>query len=1718
MTASTGRVLRQSHGLNCLLEILEPRLLLSAASDLFPSPSQPAVPPGEASLESPAAQYDLTADNVLYTVATSHLDTQWRWTIQDTINNYIPNTLNGNFALFEDPTNPDYVFSFEGAFRYMLAKEYYPDLYSQLGDYIDQGRWAVAGSSIDAGDVNVPSPESLMRHVLYGNGYFRDEFGKTSVDIFLPDCFGFGYALPSVASHMGLKGFSTQKLSWGSSVPLPFDIGRWTGPDGESIVAALRPGAYIQTIRSDLSNDSGWLGTITDQGDQTGVYAGYKYFGVGDRGGAPDATSIDWLETSINGSGPVTVVSAASDQLFRDLTPSQVAALEEYDGEFLMKTHGTGCYTSQAAMKRWNRKNELLADAAERASVVADWLGAVDYEQDRLEEAWVRFLWHQFHDDLPGTSIPSAYEFSWNDEILSLNQFSSVLSTAVGGVTRAMDTQTVGQPIVVYNPVATDRTDFVEASVTFDTAPASVRVYDGTGTEVPSQIVGIEGRSATVQFQAAVPSAGFAVYEVRPSASPSQLTTGLSVTESSLENDRYLVTLDSNGDVSSIYDKDAGRELLSAPMRLELLDDNSSRWPAWEVLYNDVQATPRSYLGGPANVRIVEEGPARVALEVVRHADGSTFVQTISLAAGSDRVEFDTQVDWRTEGTLLKAAFPLTVANPQATYDLGLGTIQRGNNTSSLYEVPAQQWADITDTSGGYGVSVLNDCKYGWDKPSDDTLRLTLLHTPVAGSYSDQATQDLGAHRFTYAVVGHSGDWSSGQVPTEAAELNQPMMAFQAPRHSGTLGRSYAGVSVDDPGVAVRAVKKAEDSDEVIVRLQELYGLDGVAVELSMGQGIVSAREVNGFEEDIGPATVSGGKLQVTMDHYQPRTFALTLAPPPVSLSGPSTQAVTLPFDTDVFSTDADRSDGDFDGNGRTFSGDLLPATVDVGGIGFAMGSSSPGENNALACNGQAVDVSGGFDKLYLLAASHGGEIPVTFDLDGESVELAIQDWDDRVADWGREADAPFILTDEAGWVGTHRHSAGGNDAYVFTNMFRYEIDLPAGATTLTLPTAQNVCIFAMTLANDPNAEATAAHPLYDTMPLASLAPIIDAGQVLEDAELGRSFSLSLQAAALPQASWSVEAGDLPPGMTLTSGGTYEGSPTTEGTFVFTVMAANEYGSDTLELTHEICPDVTGPQLLSADALSTTQVLVTFSEPVDTTTASQAGNYLLSDGAEVFSAQVNPSETSVTLTTSTLSPESSYMLTVEGILDQAQPANPIAAGSQVMVSFAGDGLAGVYYDNMDLTGSRIERIDASVDFDWGTAAPDPLIHQETFSVRWTGQVKPEFDETYTFYTTSDDGVRLWVDGQLLIDNWTDHSATTDTGTISLQGGTRYDIRMEYYENGWDAVAKLEWSSPSQSRQIIPSDRLYSQSVPDTPPVVLSRLRLPDPAGQPNRMTGLQLSFSEDVGETLDVGDLTIDGPGGAVDLSGASVLWSQTSLTATWDFDGLAFQPGDYTIVLSASGVGDRFGDALDGDGDGAGGDDYTLVESVAADGDLNLDGTVSFLEAAMAVAHIGRADANWSDGDIDGNGTVTVGDADAAVAGYLAQQQPAPPSAAEGVLLTSRMEEPLAPSPTMETGPESPVLMEDLLVGVTESGFGRSVLPSLQIGDVDGERLATPAVGPGTGLPGGVPAAPSHVQAWLPNGPPTGSATGLSMNLFLGEEAADCGPHELFVDILSVL
>ncbi len=1095
--------------------------------------------PGLALTACGRARPDLSSEPTLYVVGYAHLDTQWRWDYPTTISEYLPKTMYTNFELFEK--YPHYVFNFSGANRYRMMKEYYPAAYERVKDYVAAGRWFPSGSAMEESDVNVPSAESLVRQILYGTQYFRHEFGKTSAEYMLPDCFGFPASLPSILAHCGITGFSTQKLSWKSAHGIPFNVGVWEGLDGASVIAALNPLSYGSQVREDLSESTEWIERVEANGAQSGVYTDYHYYGTGDTGGAPTEDSVRLMEATVTGTealippprvrgqqeppepgppemmgdGPLHVVSATAEEMFLDITPEERARLPRYRGDLLLIEHSAGSITSQTYVKRWNRQNEVLAEAAEKASVAAAWLDARPYPRQRLNDAWTLVMGLQFHDILPGTSIPKAYEYSWNDAVLALNQFAAVTTSAVEGVSSLLDTRTHGTPVVVYNPLNIEREDVVEAEVRFpEGTPASVRVFGPGDREVPAQLVAGPDGTDRVLFLARVPSVGWAVYDVRPSGAPPAAGT-LRVTPTELQNERYRVRIDRNGDIAGIYDRRLERELLAAPARLAFQHNRPVQWPAWNMDWADQQRPPRGYVGGPARVRVVEEGPVRVALEIERRAEGSRFVQTLRLAAGGagDRLEVANVIDWAIGETALKATFPLTAANPLATYNWDIGTIQRANNDSIKYEVPSHQWFDLTDTGGEFGVTVLSDCKYGSDKPDDRTLRLTLLYSPgITRSYPDQATQDWGHHEFVYGLAGHAGDWRREGTNWQALRLNQPLLAFESPKHGGSLGEEFSLLQVSDPRVRVLALKQAEESDEVVVRLVELDGRPASEVGITFAGGVRSAREVDGQERRIGPATVTDGRLMVDLGPYQVRAFTLKPGAPAERAAAVRDRAVELPYDRVVSSRDSTRTVAGMDEAGRSLPAEMLPAVLEYGGIRFRLADGGGERPDAVVARGQRITLpEGGFDRIYILAAAVNGDRRAVFQVNNTPVELTIQDWSGYIGQWDnriwerREETIPadpernrpartrtvevyggltpgFIRRAPVAWFASHRHDGEGvNEPYAYANLFAYCLRVPRASRTLTLPQDGEIRILAVTVAEG-GGLLHPAQPLYDTL------------------------------------------------------------------------------------------------------------------------------------------------------------------------------------------------------------------------------------------------------------------------------------------------------------------------------------------------------------------------------------------------------------------------------------------------------------------------------------------------------------------------------------------------------------------------------------------------------------------------------------------------------------
>lgn len=1013
-----------------------------------------------------------------YVVSNAHFDSQWNWDVQKSIEEYIPKTINQNLFLLGK--YPNYIINFEGGVKYAWMKEYFPDQYELIKKYIENGRWHISGSTWDATDMNIPSPESLTRNILYGQHFYRNEFGILSTDIFLPDCFGFSWIVPTIASHSGLIGFSTQKLQWrekpfyGKS-KVPFDFGLWQGVDGTRIMAVANAHNYVTSFRSeDLSNNT----DLISLAEGNPLKTIYHYYGTGDTGGAPTIESVQAVEKGVKGNGPLQIISATSDQLFKDYIPFEKhSELPVFDGELLMDVHGTGCYTSQAAMKLYNRRNEILGDASERAAVIADWLGAVKYPKEMLTEAWKRFVWHQFHDDLTGTSIPRAYEFSWNDELISMKQFVNVLTTSVGGSSRGLDTQVRGIPLVIYNPISTAVNDIIEIEVVMKKL-SKLAVYDEKGKEVPSQLLSYDNGKARLLVVASAPSVGYVVYDIRESSSRLS-SENLKVSDNSLENSIYKVTLNTNGDIESIIDKRFNNELVEngKSIRLALFTQNESfAWPAWEIMKKDIDKEAIS-ITEDVKISIIENGNIRIALCVERKYGESVFKQYIRLTNGGqdDRIDIYNEIDWNTSNALLKAEFPMSVSNSKATYDLGIGTIERGNNTDISYETYSQYWADLTDNKGAnYGVSIMNDCKYGWDKPNDNTLRLTLLHTPKTnGRYAYQDKQDLGHHQFTYSILGHSGSFKDASTPLKAEILNQPLKAFVTEKQKGKLGKKFSFVEIDNENIIVKALKLAENSsDEYIIRMYDMAGNGNQYVNVKFATDIISAKEVNGIEDEIGEATFVGSELSLSIPMYSLKSYKVKLKSPEQKLSLPTSEALTLNFNHKATSYNSFRNTANFDKKGNSFAAEIWPTKLSSSGIDFQLQAADV--PNSIQCSGDTLYIpqNKGYNKLYLLMTSIQNDRKASFKVENELLEAVIPSYTGYIGQWGQNGYTKgYLKSADVAYVGTHRHSALHNRdlPYEFTYMFNIGLDISEKTKYVILPSDKSIIFFAATVVNDRN-------------------------------------------------------------------------------------------------------------------------------------------------------------------------------------------------------------------------------------------------------------------------------------------------------------------------------------------------------------------------------------------------------------------------------------------------------------------------------------------------------------------------------------------------------------------------------------------------------------------------------------------------------------------------
>ncbi len=789
----------------------------------------------------------------------SHIDTAWLWPLRETVRK-VGRTFSTACRLLE--RYPHYYFSCSQPQLYAYAKRYYPALYQEIGRWVRAGRWVCSGGMWVEADCNATSGESLIRQILHGLRFFREEFGARPRTCWLPDAFGFPASLPGILAGCGLSYFYTNKLHWQSRDPVQNNLFWWEGIDGSRVLAHVPklPGYYNGFPRPEQINLA-WRDY-----QQKAVHPQLLFpYGYGDGGGGPTEAMLEYAARA-EGSPAVPACSQGGEEDYFDAVIAAQPALPVWVGELYLETH-RGTLTSQGTIKQANRCNELLLREAEIHGSLAQMMG-LPMDLSPLHDAWENLLLLQFHDILPGSSIGQVYREAAVDHGRIADTARGLRDEAMSGVT-----QHLGIPgdIVVWNGLSWPRRDVARAAIP---APVgAVELLQPDGRPIAAQVIARHDDQAEIVFAPEdVPSVGYMALTVRPLAAPQEHS--LRAYTDALENRYFRLVLDGEGQITGLFDKRQQREVLpagEAANRLQLFQDGPEREAAWNV---HATFDKREYAWDPGTeIEVLERGPVRAAVRIRKHYRDTTLEQDIILYDRVPRIDFATRVDWQARQVMLKAAFPVQVRAQRATYEVQFGAMERTThyNTSwdqERFEVCGQRWVDLSEP--GYGVSLLNDSKYGHDIKGH-TLRLTLLRGP---EWPDP-NADRGQHAFTYALLPHAGDWCQADTVRRAYELNAPLVCRPG-SGAGSGPASQSFLQVEGPAI-LETLKPAEDGDGWIARLYEPHGSRG-RVRLQAPRALRRAEACNLVEEPLREIPVSGSEVEIPIGPFEIATLRLVPA------------------------------------------------------------------------------------------------------------------------------------------------------------------------------------------------------------------------------------------------------------------------------------------------------------------------------------------------------------------------------------------------------------------------------------------------------------------------------------------------------------------------------------------------------------------------------------------------------------------------------------------------------------------------------------------------------------------------------------------------------------------------------------------------------------------------------------------------------------------------
>lgn len=743
-----------------------------------------------------------------WAIGHAHIDTAWLWPLAETWRK-CDRTFSSQTTYME--TYPDYHFSCSQAAQYEVVQQRNPDLYARIKARVATGQWVPVGGTWVEPDCNIPSGEALIRQFLYGQRFFKKEFGKQCNEFWNPDVFGYNGQLPQIMNICGIKRFLTQKLSWNQFNKPEHHTFMWEGIDGSQVLTHFPP---MDTYNAIVTPEQLRF-NIRNYKDNDRSNVSLILFGYGDGGGGPTKTMLERLKRAEDIPGIPRTRMGNVDDFFARLEES-FQDRTKLVGELYFEYH-RGTYTTQAAVKKGNRKSEFALHDAEFLSTWAA-RGGHAYPQEKIDELWKLVLLNQFHDILPGSSITLVYEDASRHHNQVVSEGTELGETAISALGNSGNLSPI-------NTIGFERSEVVtlpSGELSYVTAPS----YGvGTITEAPDKV------------SIAEESGNFL-----------------------LENKHLQVTLLANGTVHSIVEKVTGREALTAPgNQFALYEDRPLAHDAWDI--DPFHLETEKLVGAAISAKIVETSPLRVGVEFeYKIGKGSTLRQVVSLSADSRYLDFDTDVDWHEDHLLLKVLFPVNVRAMNATYEMQFGIAERPThfNTSfdlARFEVPAHKFVDLSEH--GFGVSILSESKYGFST-FDNVMRISLLRSP---KHPDPVA-DRGLHKFSYAILPHEGGWREAGIVAEGFRYNVPV------RFGKGLGDAKSLYSVDTPNLVLDTVKKAEDSDNLVLRFYECHGSRGVA-KVKIGHSVTKATYVNGLEEELGEAQVIDGVLSVPYAPYK---------------------------------------------------------------------------------------------------------------------------------------------------------------------------------------------------------------------------------------------------------------------------------------------------------------------------------------------------------------------------------------------------------------------------------------------------------------------------------------------------------------------------------------------------------------------------------------------------------------------------------------------------------------------------------------------------------------------------------------------------------------------------------------------------------------------------------------------------------------------------------